>query len=253
MRSQVLHEYRRTASALALVPTPTPASQFVIRYRTASKSGNRDANDAAAICEATGRPQMRSVPRRPPRKRLDAGMRRTSHNTSAREGLNKVKARRPSTCRSGMPQRSRWRGRVHDAALRQCPELAGCHPPPRSPVRRLSNALRAVNIQRPSAPYESGMKGRQVWPLSAATDGSKVSERLPLMMWFDRSTTSKLSRLRPFHPHARRGATKRHAPPRGMPRSAQTCHQQAQAVDRPETLMDAGSCARNSPSTSESA
>jgi transposase len=35
------------------------ASQFVIPYR---KSGKNDANDAEAICEAVGRPNMRFVP-----------------------------------------------------------------------------------------------------------------------------------------------------------------------------------------------
>lgn len=38
------------------------AGQFVTPYRMAGKSGKNDANDAAAICEAAGRPHMRFVP-----------------------------------------------------------------------------------------------------------------------------------------------------------------------------------------------
>ena len=38
------------------------AGHFVMPYRMAGKSGKNDANDAAAICEAAGRPHMRFVP-----------------------------------------------------------------------------------------------------------------------------------------------------------------------------------------------
>ena len=38
------------------------AGHFVTPYRMAGKSGKNDANDAAAICEAAGRPHMRFVP-----------------------------------------------------------------------------------------------------------------------------------------------------------------------------------------------
>ena len=38
------------------------AGHFVAPYRMAGKAGKNDANDAAAICEAAGRPQMRFVP-----------------------------------------------------------------------------------------------------------------------------------------------------------------------------------------------
>ncbi len=38
------------------------AGHFVTPYRMAGKGGKNDANDAAAICEAAGRPQMRFVP-----------------------------------------------------------------------------------------------------------------------------------------------------------------------------------------------
>jgi len=38
------------------------AGNFVTPYRMAGKSGKNDANDAAAICEAAGRPHMRFVP-----------------------------------------------------------------------------------------------------------------------------------------------------------------------------------------------
>ena len=38
------------------------AGHFVTPYRMAGKGGKNDANDAAAICEAAGRPHMRFVP-----------------------------------------------------------------------------------------------------------------------------------------------------------------------------------------------
>lgn len=38
------------------------APKFVAPYRMAGKRGKNDANDAAAICEAVTRPQMRFVP-----------------------------------------------------------------------------------------------------------------------------------------------------------------------------------------------
>jgi len=38
------------------------AGHFVTPYRMAGESGKNDANDAAAICEAAGRPHMRFVP-----------------------------------------------------------------------------------------------------------------------------------------------------------------------------------------------
>jgi len=41
--------------------------------------------------------------------------------------------------------------------------LAGCCPPPRSPVRPPYNALRAFNAQWPWAPCESGLTGRHEW------------------------------------------------------------------------------------------
>ena len=42
------------------------AGHFVSPYRMAGKSGKNDANDAAAICEAAGRPHMRFVPVKTP-------------------------------------------------------------------------------------------------------------------------------------------------------------------------------------------
>jgi len=38
------------------------APKFVAPYRMSGKQGKNDANDAAAICEAAGRPNMRFVP-----------------------------------------------------------------------------------------------------------------------------------------------------------------------------------------------
>ena len=38
------------------------AAKFVAPYRMSGKRGKNDANDAAAICEAAGRPKMRFVP-----------------------------------------------------------------------------------------------------------------------------------------------------------------------------------------------
>ena len=42
------------------------AGHFVTPYRMAGKGGKNDANDAAAICEAAGRPHMRFVPVKTP-------------------------------------------------------------------------------------------------------------------------------------------------------------------------------------------
>lgn len=42
------------------------AGAFVTPYRMAGRSGKNDANDAAAICEAAGRPHMRFVPLKTP-------------------------------------------------------------------------------------------------------------------------------------------------------------------------------------------
>jgi hypothetical protein len=53
---------------------------------------------------------------------------------------------------------SRREAALHDRQL-----MAGCCPPPRSPVRPLSNALRAFNAQWPLAPCESGLNGRHEW------------------------------------------------------------------------------------------
>lgn len=38
------------------------APKFVAPYRMSGRQGKNDANDAAAICEAAGRPAMRFVP-----------------------------------------------------------------------------------------------------------------------------------------------------------------------------------------------
>jgi hypothetical protein len=59
------------------------------------------------------------------------------------------------------PLNPRWSSVFERNALR--PFLAGCCPPPRSPVRPLSNALRAFNAQWPWAPCESGLNGRHEW------------------------------------------------------------------------------------------
>ncbi len=77
-----------------------------------------------------------------------------------------------------LPSSGQTRPALDDSipAVREYPLMAGCCPPPRSPVRRLSKALRAFNTQRPWAPYRSGMNGRQGRPLSAATGGSTVGE-----------------------------------------------------------------------------
>lgn len=54
------HHWGRTLAALGLVPRLiSPA--LVVPYRLEGKTGKSDANDAAAICEAAGRPQMRFV------------------------------------------------------------------------------------------------------------------------------------------------------------------------------------------------
>lgn len=55
------HHVARRLRLLGLDPRLI-AGHFVTPYRMAGKSGKNDANDAAAICEAAGRPHMRFVP-----------------------------------------------------------------------------------------------------------------------------------------------------------------------------------------------
>ena len=55
------HHVARRLAAMGL-DARLVAGQFVTPYRMAGKSGKNDANDAAAICEAAGRPHMRFVP-----------------------------------------------------------------------------------------------------------------------------------------------------------------------------------------------
>lgn len=54
------HHWGRTLTAMGLAPKLI-APSFVVPYRLQGKTGKSDANDAAAICEAAGRPQMRFV------------------------------------------------------------------------------------------------------------------------------------------------------------------------------------------------
>jgi len=55
------HHWARRLRAMCLEPRLI-AGQFVTPYRMAGKGGKNDANDAAAVCEAAGRPHMRFVP-----------------------------------------------------------------------------------------------------------------------------------------------------------------------------------------------
>ena len=55
------HHVARRLAAMGL-DARLVAGQFVTPYRMAGKGGKNDANDAAAICEAAGRPHMRFVP-----------------------------------------------------------------------------------------------------------------------------------------------------------------------------------------------
>jgi transposase len=55
------HHVARRLRLLGLDPRLI-AGHFVAPYRMAGKRGKNDANDAAAICEASGRPHMRFVP-----------------------------------------------------------------------------------------------------------------------------------------------------------------------------------------------
>lgn len=55
------HHWARRLRAMGLQPRLI-AGQFVTPYRMAGKGGKNDANDAAAVCEAAGRPHMRFVP-----------------------------------------------------------------------------------------------------------------------------------------------------------------------------------------------
>ena len=55
------HHWARKLRALGL-DARLIAGHFVGAYRMQGKRGKNDANDAAAICEAAGRPHMRFVP-----------------------------------------------------------------------------------------------------------------------------------------------------------------------------------------------
>lgn len=55
------HHWARELAALGHTPK-LMAPKFVIPYRIQGKRGKNDANDAAAICEAVSRPNMRFVP-----------------------------------------------------------------------------------------------------------------------------------------------------------------------------------------------
>ena len=55
------HDLARRVTALGHSPR-IMAAKFVSPYRMSGKRGKNDAHDAAAICEAAGRPNMRFVP-----------------------------------------------------------------------------------------------------------------------------------------------------------------------------------------------
>ena len=59
--SSSAHHWARKLIALGL-DARIIAAQLVSPYRRQGASGKNDANDAAAICEAAGRPQMHFVP-----------------------------------------------------------------------------------------------------------------------------------------------------------------------------------------------
>lgn len=59
--SSSAHHWARRLRAMGL-DARIIAAHFVTPYRMQGKSGKNDANDAAAICEAAGRPHMRFVP-----------------------------------------------------------------------------------------------------------------------------------------------------------------------------------------------
>ena len=74
--------------------------------------------------------------------------------------------------------------------------------------------IAGINTQRPWAPYESGMKGHQGRPLSAATGGSTVGEAVVDDVVPSINDAQVVSSPAPVHALARRGATKRDAPVR---------------------------------------
>ena len=59
--SSSAHHWARKLAALGLDPRIISA-QLVEPYRSQGASGKNDANDAAAICEAASRPNMRFIP-----------------------------------------------------------------------------------------------------------------------------------------------------------------------------------------------
>ena len=59
--SSSAHHWARKLIALGL-DAPIVSAQLAAPYRSEGATGKNDANDAAAICEAAGRPHMRFVP-----------------------------------------------------------------------------------------------------------------------------------------------------------------------------------------------
>jgi len=82
------------------------APKFVAPYRMSGKQGKNDANDAAAICEAAGRPNMRFVPM----KTAEQQALLTVHRV--RQGLVEERtAHRAAPTRSPVRRDSVWRTR----------------------------------------------------------------------------------------------------------------------------------------------
>ena len=130
------------------------------------------------------------------------------------------------------------------AVVGQLPQVARCCPSPRSPVRPLSNALRAFDTQWPWAPCESGLNSRHGW---IALGEAAVDDVLPLIN--ERQVvpspapplpSTANNKARPAGATFRLGAQEFTV---GAPRP----------VDRPLSRMAAGLRTRNLPSTWESA
>ncbi len=65
-------------------------------------------------------------------------------------------------------------------AVREHPQLAGCCRPLRSPVRPLSNALRAFNTRWPWTPYGSGLQVAKPGRLRRSPRLDRRSESVPV-------------------------------------------------------------------------
>lgn len=132
------HHLAAKIAALGLEPRLI-APFHVVPFRMSGKSGKNDANDAAAICEAASRPQMRFVTVKTPEQqallavhRLREGFieERTAFTNRTRGLLAEAgvfKALRGASFRAAIPEVAQDAEQISNELLRQALRLAGQH------------------------------------------------------------------------------------------------------------------------------